>query len=511
MKENIKSNPTIIKSYFLLAALLLILTIIPSFQTVASDIINSVEDDSTNSTGPFIDSSGTYEYYYCEDGTIGIDDILKSAKEIIFPEKLDGNIVTQLYFFGMRTYYGVEKITIPSTVNDINSKMGGYFPDLCEVSVSSDNLYYTSVNSVLFNKDMTELIIYPAMKSESSYLIPDGVRGLSEAAFRKTVNLSEVKFPRSLTFIDNGVWDGFPTFFGSSIESFVVDKQNSSFSSENGVLYNSSGRTLIYYPTGKKDTSFTIPSGVTAIGDFAFDRPRFLENIIIPSSVTSIEDFSFFDCNRNFTIYGTLDSYAEKYAINNNFPFKNISDFSEDKPAQIIIGTKSYKKTYVDSVFLLDAERILGDGEITYSSSDKKVVTVNTEGNVHIVGTGIATITVSAASTQNYSETNMSITIYIIPKKTILKSLTVAEGQKLIIKWNKDPLATGYQIQYSTNKKFTNAKIKKISSNTKTSYSFTKLKINQKYYVRIRSYKESGNKILYGSWSKSKQSDAIKK
>ena len=62
MKENIKSNPTIIKSYFLLAALLLILTIIPSFQTVASDIINSVEDDSTNSTGPFIDSSGTYEY-----------------------------------------------------------------------------------------------------------------------------------------------------------------------------------------------------------------------------------------------------------------------------------------------------------------------------------------------------------------------------------------------------------------------------------------------------------------
>ena len=80
----------------------------------------------------------------------------------------------------------------------------------------------------------------------------------------------------------------------------------------------------------------------------------------------------------------------------------------------------------------------------------------------------------------------------------------------------KDTKATGYQIQYSTNKNFKKGiktiKVKKIKT---TAVTVKKLKPGKKYYFRVRSYKtvKTGGKtkILYGSWSKTKQSKSVKK
>lgn len=70
-------------------------------------------------------------------------------------------------------------------------------------------------------------------------------------------------------------------------------------------------------------------------------------------------------------------------------------------------------------------------------------------------------------------------------------------------------MASGYQVQVSTDKKFkNNVKSKKVS---KTTYTFKKLKTGKKYYVKIRSYKKSGNETLYSAWSKVKSSSKIKK
>lgn len=86
--------------------------------------------------------------------------------------------------------------------------------------------------------------------------------------------------------------------------------------------------------------------------------------------------------------------------------------------------------------------------------------------------------------------------------KTNIKAVTAAsKGFKLV--WNKQSAADGYEVQYSTNKKFTGSATKKVAigkSNT-TTRQITGLKGNTNYYVRVRAYKVYNGKKYYSSWT----------
>ncbi|MBQ4529574.1 MAG: fibronectin type III domain-containing protein [Lachnospiraceae bacterium] len=88
------------------------------------------------------------------------------------------------------------------------------------------------------------------------------------------------------------------------------------------------------------------------------------------------------------------------------------------------------------------------------------------------------------------------------PKKSTISKVTNVKGKKLKVVWKKDKTVTGYQIQIATNKKFTKGKktytIKKASTTSKT---ITGLKKKKTYYVKVRAYKASGSKKVYGKYS----------
>ena len=91
-------------------------------------------------------------------------------------------------------------------------------------------------------------------------------------------------------------------------------------------------------------------------------------------------------------------------------------------------------------------------------------------------------------------------------KTTKLKSVKNAKGKKMTIKWVKNTAGNGYQIQYSTSKKFAKGnKTKTISKNKTTSYTIKKLKKKKTYYVRIRTYKKVSGKTYYSGWSSVKK------
>lgn len=91
-------------------------------------------------------------------------------------------------------------------------------------------------------------------------------------------------------------------------------------------------------------------------------------------------------------------------------------------------------------------------------------------------------------------------------KKTTLKSAKNAKGKKIVVKWKKNTAGNGYQIQYSTSKKFAKGnKTKTISKNKTTSYTIKKLKKKKTYYVRIRTYKKVSEKTYYSEWSSVKK------
>lgn len=91
------------------------------------------------------------------------------------------------------------------------------------------------------------------------------------------------------------------------------------------------------------------------------------------------------------------------------------------------------------------------------------------------------------------------------PKKAAISKLTKGSKQFKVV-WKKISGVTGYEIQYSTDKKFKkNVKSKKIKGASKTSLTVKKLKAKKTYYVRVRAYKtvkvNSKTKTVYGSWS----------
>ena len=96
--------------------------------------------------------------------------------------------------------------------------------------------------------------------------------------------------------------------------------------------------------------------------------------------------------------------------------------------------------------------------------------------------------------------------IKVTVKKTTLKSAKNAKGKKIVVKWKKNTAGNGYQIQYSTSKKFAKGnKTKTISKNKTTSYTIKKLKKKKTYYVRIRTYKKVSGKTYYSGWSSVKK------
>ncbi len=97
------------------------------------------------------------------------------------------------------------------------------------------------------------------------------------------------------------------------------------------------------------------------------------------------------------------------------------------------------------------------------------------------------------------------------PGKQTIKSLKTQKGKKLKVSWKKDSKANGYQIQYSTDKKFKKSvKSITISNNKTTSKTISNLKKGKQYYVRVRSYTKNKSQKLYGTWSNTKRSSKIK-
>jgi phosphodiesterase/alkaline phosphatase D-like protein len=88
--------------------------------------------------------------------------------------------------------------------------------------------------------------------------------------------------------------------------------------------------------------------------------------------------------------------------------------------------------------------------------------------------------------------------------KTKITSLKKGK-KKITVKWKKKKQITGYQIQYSTDKKFKKNRKTVTVKAKKTSRTITKLKSKKKYYVRIRTYKtvksNGKTKKSYSGWS----------
>ncbi len=122
-------------------------------------------------------------------------------------------------------------------------------------------------------------------------------------------------------------------------------------------------------------------------------------------------------------------------------------------------------------------------------------------------------VTPAPAQTQN-PQTSSNPGQSIVPQQTApsvtgkpgtktmakVKGLSVkSKKKKLAVTWKKVTGARGYQIYYSTSKKFKKKKQRTVKKNKVT---LKKLKTGRTYYVKVRAYTVDGNRKVYGKWSK---------
>ena len=172
-------------------------------------------------------------------------------------------------------------------------------------------------------------------------------------------------------------------------------------------------------------------------------------------------------------------SVSKTYSIKNNFKKATVSG----------ISTKAFTgKNITQSITVKYNGKTLKNGTdytVSYSNNKK-----------------IGTATVKIAGKGSYTGT-ITKTFKINPAKQEIQKLT-AKSKAFFVDWAQKGSATGYEIQYATNSKFTSAKKVTITSNKTDKTTVSKLSGKKKYYVRVRSYTTVNGTKYYGAWSASK-------
>ncbi len=324
--------------------------------------------------------------------------------------------------------YKLKKINFPSTMGIVYEKYaedGVYsgcsgVPNFCDaletVTIADGNTKMQLIDGIVYSADGKDVILCPANYSKATVTLPEGVVTVAPMAFKGCKNIKKVVMPDTVKYI--GYWAFHSAYaleeinisntceiigqfafeqtkitsvhipasmktimsaaFGTGcrLESITVDPENELFRMQDGALlvwdYVNEYDIMLDYEIGNTATSFTVPSSVEVIEQYAlaetnlkeiivpetvkvifsyafagndnlthFEIPNSIDyvdsdwlidcnklaGITIPSSVTYIDGTFFGSGEKLYTVYGESGSFAESYCQENSIKFKNISEF----------------------------------------------------------------------------------------------------------------------------------------------------------------------------------------
>lgn len=169
-------------------------------------------------------------------------DVFQTNKKLV--QAVFGSGVTQL---PKGTFYrcaALEEVTLSETIAEIDAESFDNCFALKAIHVAEDNPTYQDIDGALYSKDGARLLLCPA-------------------------GVEEVTVPAEVTTIDPGAFVAC-----AKVSAFTVEPGNSVFYAQDGVLFqNEEGGTVALhsYPVGKTDAVYTVPAGVTRIGERAFN------------------------------------------------------------------------------------------------------------------------------------------------------------------------------------------------------------------------------------------------
>ena len=262
--------------------------------------------------------------------------------------------VTTIGYAAFEDCTGLKKIVLPESVTGID----GYAFNGC-VSLTSIEIPkgVTTVNRCAFKgcKSLTEIVI------------PEGVRYIDDSTFADCASLTTVKIPSSVMSVAGNAFAGC-----MGLIDIYVDEENLLYKSVNGSLYIKDGKHIIRYASGKSDTAYEIPNGVTTIGDYAFDGAKSLTSISIPDTVTSIGKYAFRGCTGLTKIV-----IPEGATVIGDNVFFNCSSLTEVVLPENITSIGNhwfYGCSSLTKIVLPEGVTKIGNGALSYCTSLTEIV-----------------------------------------------------------------------------------------------------------------------------------------
>ena len=482
----------------------------------------------------------TYEYAILPDETIEIIGYNGSESKVVIPDKIDGKKVTGIgdyafesctnltsitipdsvtnigeYAFqscsnltsitipdsvtniGQRAFLfckSIKYITIPESVQDIGEYAFYGCKSLEKINAAAGNENYVSVNGILFSKDKTKIVCYPANKNDTSYSIPSSVKVIGSGAFRDCSHLKSIMIPNSVTTMEHHAFSNCTSLTSISIPDGIKTIEMGTFD------------------YCKSLTSVRIPDSVTEIGHSAFYCCDNLKSITIPRSVTEILSYALGligleDRIDGFKIYCYSGTEAELYAKGEKFNYVLLDKL----PTLAKVSGVKLSGRAADALRINWSKNTSADGYIVEMYQGNKWVRVakitnNNTTTFRKAGLKAGTVykfRVKAYKmydiTAAYSAYSATVTARTNPSVIKDAKLGGRAADALRINWTKNTSADGYIVEMYQGNKW--VRVAKITNSNTTTFRKAGLKASTVYKFRVRAYKMSGSTALYGNYS----------
>lgn len=231
--------------------------------------------------------------YVVRNGEVHIEDYTDSTirDTVTIPDDVDGVPVTVISDFSVCNAETLRVINIGKNVREIGAWAMTNNQKLQAFNVSPENEYYTSIDGVVYTKDLETLVAYPPAKGVDisddnvvlddsaglSYTIPDGVRVIRSKAFYKCGYLEEINLPDSLEVIEEKAFH-----YCSAVKGFTLPE---------GLI--EIGKDAFAYCWSEDFTELSIPASVERIGEYAMYNTNAIVTIYVnktESEVAALEE-----------------------------------------------------------------------------------------------------------------------------------------------------------------------------------------------------------------------------